>query len=309
MAGAFNSASPVGTSEPAPKLTVRFFDDGSFRIDRLDGEASEKRCATSLSDEFLASISSNQHHADSQQLLPTAMDDASKSGAAAKHREAGILVRMLGKGVAPPSLASGTFILWSALGSFLGILVLSLLHYELMLAETDDLVMFVGSFGAQAVLLFAANGSPLAQPWNCIFGNVISSAVGVTVWKMVGSEAGMGLIWLAPPFAVSLAITAMHLTKSMHPPAGATAMIACIGTRKIHDLGYMYVLFPALVGSLIHVLVALVVNNLSQRPNRHFPSSWRFWSDEDLMLLRSWLPVPSASPAKMNDPGKTAADV
>ena len=35
----------------------------------------------------------------------------------------------------------------------------------------------------------------------------------------------------------------MQITKTLHPPGGATALIAIIGSDKIKDLGYLYVVF------------------------------------------------------------------
>ena len=53
-------------------------------------------------------------------------------------------------------------------------------------ATIADNTMLVASFGAQAVLLFAAPYVPLAQPWSCIGGNTIAAAVGVVVRKYCG---------------------------------------------------------------------------------------------------------------------------
>ena len=60
----------------------------------------------------------------------------------------------------------------------------------------------------------------------------------------------------------------------MHPPGGATALIAVIGTEKIHDLGYFFVVYPVLAGSLILLLVALIFNNIT--PNRKYPTNRKF---------------------------------
>ena len=64
----------------------------------------------------------------------------------------------------------------------------------------------------------------------------------------------------------------MLLTKTLHPPAGATALIAVIGGKKVHDLGFFYAFVPAGLGALILLLVALLVNNLSR--NRKYPEYW-----------------------------------
>ena len=174
-------------------------------------------------------------------------------------------------------------ILWSSLGSFLGIFVLAYLHYLPIFAESD-MVPLVGSFGAHAVLVFAAPHSPLAQPWNAVVGNLISACIGVTCFKLVGqSDASAevytvlgedGRNWIAAPLAVSLSILCMHVTASLHPPGGAIALIATIGSSGIKRSGYLYVLVPGLLSSSIQVLIGLVVNNFSQDDPRRYPRRW-----------------------------------
>jgi CBS-domain-containing membrane protein len=66
----------------------------------------------------------------------------------------------------------------------------------------------------------------------------------------------------------------MQVTRTLHPPAGATALIAILGPAQVHRLGYDYVLTPILIGMLILIAVAVVVNNLSPDENRHYPVTW-----------------------------------
>lgn len=66
----------------------------------------------------------------------------------------------------------------------------------------------------------------------------------------------------------------MHLTKTLHPPGGATALIAVIGSEHIHQLGYLYVLQPVLSGAMVMLLIAVLINNLSSNPQRHYPQRW-----------------------------------
>jgi CBS domain-containing membrane protein len=61
----------------------------------------------------------------------------------------------------------------------------------------------------------------------------------------------------------------MQITKTLHPPGGATALLAIIGSRQIKELGYLYVLSPILSGVLILLLVALLINNAT--PHRNYP--------------------------------------
>jgi CBS-domain-containing membrane protein len=156
-------------------------------------------------------------------------------------------------------------ILWSWLGSFLGIAALACLHYQYF--EQTDLIMIVGSLGASAVLIYGAIKSPLAQPRNLLGGHIISALIGVTMVKVCGP-----LTWLAAALAVSLSLALMHATKTLHPPGGATALIAVIGGPKVQQLGYLYVVMPVATGALIMLLVALLVNNLAS--SRRYPEFW-----------------------------------
>ncbi len=79
-------------------------------------------------------------------------------------------------------------------------------------------------------------------------------------------------MWLAASVAVATAIAAMHATKTLHPPGGATALIAVIGSQKIHDLGYLYALVPVGLGAAIMLVIALLVNNIPNR--RRYPEFW-----------------------------------
>jgi CBS-domain-containing membrane protein len=79
-------------------------------------------------------------------------------------------------------------------------------------------------------------------------------------------------MWLAAAVAVATAIAAMHTTKTLHPPGGATALIAVIGGDKIHNLGYLYALMPVTAGAAILLIVALIVNNISK--TRKYPEFW-----------------------------------
>ena len=79
-------------------------------------------------------------------------------------------------------------------------------------------------------------------------------------------------MWLAASVSVATAIAVMHANKTLHPPGGATALIAVIGSQKIHDLGYLYVLIPAGLGAVIMLLIALIVNNIPK--NRRYPEYW-----------------------------------
>jgi len=153
----------------------------------------------------------------------------------------------------------------SWIGAFLGISAVAYINYNIL--DQTALVMIIGSFGASAVLLYGAVKSPLAQPRNLLGGHIISALIGVTCFYLLGDQ-----IWLASAISVATAIAAMHATKTLHPPGGATALIAVMGGAKIHALGYLYVLIPVASGALIMLIIALLVNNLFQ--SRRYPEFW-----------------------------------
>lgn len=157
--------------------------------------------------------------------------------------------------------------IYSFVGSFIGIAILAYIQSK-TIADIDS-IFLIGSFGASSVLIFGAVQSPLAQPRNLIGGHVISAIIGVTIYKTLPN-----ILWLTAPLAVSMSIVMMQLTKTLHPPGGAAALIAIIGTDKVKELGYLYVLSPVLTGTLILLVVALVFNNLT--PNRKYPTDRRF---------------------------------
>jgi CBS-domain-containing membrane protein len=64
----------------------------------------------------------------------------------------------------------------------------------------------------------------------------------------------------------------MVLTDTVHPPGGATALIAVIGGEQVHNLGFLYTLLSTGLGVLILLIIALIVNNLSR--NRRLPDYW-----------------------------------
>lgn len=164
------------------------------------------------------------------------------------------------------TLVNPTELFWSFLGSFVGIGLIGWLHVRHF--SGVEQIFLIGSFGASAVLVFGAIESPFSQPRNLIGGHLISAIVGVLVAKVFPSS-----IWLAAPLAVSLAILLMQITKTLHPPGGATALIAVIGSAQIQSLGFWYVISPVLSGALILMLVALVCNNMTRA--RKYPVKGR----------------------------------
>jgi CBS-domain-containing membrane protein len=94
---------------------------------------------------------------------------------------------------------------------------------------------WIGSMGAVSTLLYAAPTSPLVQPRNTVLGNLISAFAGVSVHLIFKDYPDM--VWLAGGLAVAFAIVLMQLTKSLHPPGGATGTCQSHSSPMIIELG------------------------------------------------------------------------
>jgi len=153
---------------------------------------------------------------------------------------------------------------WTFLGALIGISLVGLTQQsELLLTDT---IFLVGSFGASAVLIYGATNSPLAQPRNFFGGHLISAFIGVTISSLLPQD---NLLWFSAGLTVALSIVAMQMTQTVHPPGGATGLIAIIGSEKVKSLGYAYIFSPILVSLLIMFFVALIFNNIPK--DRSYP--------------------------------------
>lgn len=143
--------------------------------------------------------------------------------------------------------------MWVWLGAALSIGVCGLLSVSFVALR--DMALLVGPMGSSAVIVCAEAGSPSARSRNVIFGHAISGLTGVVLYKLCG-----GIPWLSGSLAVAFASSAMLLTKTLHPPGGATALVAVIGGKEIHDLGFLFPLMPVGVSACVIVGVGHMVN-------------------------------------------------
>ena len=173
--------------------------------------------------------------------------------------------KMAGVSKAPPR-AGLAEIATAWIGSCVAVAGIALL--ERYAVGDSGIPLLIGSFGASAVLVFGAISSPLAQPRNLVGGHVFSALVGVACAKLFPESSV-----LASCLAVATAIAVMDISNTLHPPGGATALIAVTGGDGIRQLGWGYVFIPCLAGALFMLFMALVMNNIPK--NRRYPLYWR----------------------------------
>ena len=159
----------------------------------------------------------------------------------------------------------------SALGGLLGILLVYVVSRFALDGTSSPIMSF--SMGSTAVMLFAVPHGPLSQPWPLLGGHLLSGLIGITCLLHVPEPM------LAGSLAVGLSIGAMHYLRCLHPPAGATALVAAMGGDTVRALGYGFVAAPVMLNVLIILSVAIVFNVL-------FP-----WRRYPLFLMRAMAPA------------------
>lgn len=115
----------------------------------------------------------------------------------------------------------------------------------------------------------------MAQPRNALFGQLIAAFVGAAVAKLFQlSDNFTEIQYLGGALACACTVAIMALTKTVHPPAGATALLAVVDDRLVRA-GWF--LLPVMILAVsIMLAVALIVNNIERR----FPVYW--WTPADL---------------------------
>jgi hypothetical protein len=131
--------------------------------------------------------------------------------------------------------------------------------------------------GAAAILEYNSIESPLAQPRNMVLGQLLSSVLGVAITKLfqlLPPARFEDLRWLAGSLSVATASFAMGVTNTIHPPAGASALLAATNAQ-ITDMGWSFIPL-VLISDLLMLGSACLLNNIQRR----FPQYW--WTSKNL---------------------------
>lgn len=164
----------------------------------------------------------------------------------------------------PPRLAiDGRERLRVVAGVGLGLLLTGLLCQAL---AGHHAAWLVAPLGASAVLVFGVPASPLAQPWSVLGGNTLSALVGIACVKLLPLLLPLPLPWLAA-LGTALAVGLMLVSRCLHPPGGAAALLAVLG--GVQD--WQFALFPVALNSLLLVLAGIAYNQATGRRYPHLP--------------------------------------
>ncbi|KAI0842658.1 HPP family-domain-containing protein [Hypoxylon sp. FL0890] len=166
-------------------------------------------------------------------------------------------------------LGNISMIFWAFIGVFCSITIIEAVSRAIPSFQEHGSPIIIGSLGAAAVLEFYSIDSPLAQPRNAVLGQVLSSIVGIAISKLFAlGPVSREVTWIGGSLACACATAVMALTGTVHPPAGATALLAVVDEGVVH-LGWF--LLPIIVlGCILMQCVALLLNNIQRR----FPIYW-----------------------------------
>ena len=116
-------------------------------------------------------------------------------------------------------------------------------------------------FATSIVLVIALPDAEPAQPRALIGGHIVATLAGLLVVKLAGPGD------VAAAVAVGLAVFAMALTRTMHPPAGINPLLVVTA-----NLSWSWLIVPVIAGALTLTAFAWVWHRLCGR--RDWPARW-----------------------------------
>ncbi|KAI8878903.1 hypothetical protein K501DRAFT_257768 [Backusella circina FSU 941] len=164
----------------------------------------------------------------------------------------------------------------SFIAAWIGIALLEIIFTYSPVFVDIKTPMIAGSFGATAVLVFGVMGGPLSQPRQVFFGQVIGATAGVCISKLfigiqqhwASEEQQLAVHWVSGATAMAFSLLFMQITGTIHPPGGATAVIATTSDSST-ELGWAFIGVVAL-SAAIQIAVGLIFNNIEGR----YPVFW-----------------------------------
>jgi CBS-domain-containing membrane protein len=135
-----------------------------------------------------------------------------------------------------------------------------------ILSEHAAFPLMLVPFATSIVLVMGSPEIDAAQPRALIGGHVLATVVGLIVVKIIGPGP-----WVAA-LAVGLAMLAMHLTRTFHPPAGIDPLVIVI-----NDMSWSFLLAPVAIGAFLLAALAFVWHRLCRRglsAGHAWPDRW-----------------------------------
>src|SRR6266550_3142820 len=114
--------------------------------------------------------------------------------------------------------------------------------------------LFAIPFATSIVTVLGSPKAEPAQPRALVGGHLVSTLVGLLAVKLCGPAP-----WAAA-VAVGLAMVAMHLTGTFHPPAGIDPLVVVV-----NNMSWSFLVVPVGIGALLLATFAFAWHNLVTR--------------------------------------------
>lgn len=147
-------------------------------------------------------------------------------------------------------------LIWRSAGGSAAILAMY------FLAGFGEMPLMLVPFATSIVLVLGLPDAEPSQPRALVGGHLISAAVGIGIALITGPSP-----WAAA-VAVGIAMAAMHLTRTFHPPAGIDPLIIVN-----EHLSWTFLFIPVAAGALLLACFAFLWHRTAGE--QHWPRSWR----------------------------------
>jgi CBS domain-containing membrane protein len=127
------------------------------------------------------------------------------------------------------------------------------------------LSVLLASMGASTVILFCVPASPMARTWPLLGGHLLSGVTGIACSALPWGG------WVCAGLAVGLAILVMQLARCLHPPGGASALVAVLGGGP--SLGWSFLAAPLALNVLVLLALSKLLNRRPQTVPAQQPAS------------------------------------
>lgn len=131
-----------------------------------------------------------------------------------------------------------------------------------MVSTRNAFPLFAVPFATSIVLVMGTPDAIPAQPRSLIGGHLVATLVGLIALKLAGPSPFVAAA------AVGLAMAAMHLTRTFHPPAGIDPLIVVL-----NDMSWSFLLAPVGAGAVLLTTFAFFWHNAFRRGS--WPLHWR----------------------------------
>jgi CBS-domain-containing membrane protein len=121
----------------------------------------------------------------------------------------------------------------------------------MMVGFYSNVTLLIPPIAASCVIIFTSPHSVFSKTKNILFGHIISSTIAIVILNLLSNTV------LSYAIALSLSLFFMLITDTLHPPAGATAILIITTNAK-----WYYILFPVGIGAIILCGVSIMYRHL-----------------------------------------------